>query len=279
MSVLKTLAGQAAQLDRGYAWSFLTQLTAAVKKIKPSGVDVCWEGGHSRRAAVLPGYKSNRVGSSEQLRDERGELQQLLCSLGADQYVAPGHEADDMIASLVNTVPGEHVIMSADKDMLQLVSSRVSVYQKVRTTGTKSQRMLITAANFQECTGWPDPNTWLKAHCALGDAVDCVPKVAGVGPGMIHAYWLGMEVPPSKRKILDAFYAGSAQYKLNMQLIELITVRQLPHERVPGRLVPGDVYRQLEAMQFNSLTAKFGDWLRPWEQVAAHADLSAVSPV
>lgn len=274
MSVLKTVVGQAAHLDRGYSYSFMIQLNAAVKKLSPSGVDVCWEGGHQKRTALLPGYKSNRTGSGEEFRTQRQELQTLLSHLGVDQYVAPGHEADDMIASLVNNRPGTHVIMSGDKDMLQLVSDTVSVYQKVRTSSKKSERQLITKRNFQEKTGWYNPATFLKAHCALGDDVDCIPKVAGVGVPMIHGYFMGMEIPPKKREILDDFFNNSPQYLLNRKLIDLTGVGPLEHEFTPGTWNEGHAFGLLKDLGFASIVAKFDTWIVPWYEACANADVS-----
>lgn len=276
MSVFKTLAGQAAMLDRGYAFSFLSQVTSAVKKLKPTGVDVCWEGGFKKRTELLPDYKSSRVSSSQEVHDQRAELQLLLCHLGVDQYVAPEHEADDMIASLVNTRPGHHVIMSADKDMLQLIRPTVSVFQKVRKAGVKSSRELITHQNFQGKTGWLDPSTFLLAHCALGDAVDQIPKIPRVGEAVIHAYFLGMEIAPSKRQALDDFYAGSEHYLLNRALIDLTQVGDLEHRVVEGIFSEGNAYHLLQEIGFASLVDRFDTWVEPWAKVIADADVPAV---
>lgn len=276
MSVLKTVVGQAAHLDRGYSYSFLVQLSAAIKKLKPSGVDVCWEGGHAKRSALLPGYKSNRTGSGEAFAAQRAELQALLTHLGVDQYTMPDHEADDVIASLVNNGPGSYIIMSGDKDMLQLVRENVSVYQKVRTVAKKSERQLITKRNFQEKTGWYNPATFLKAHCALGDAVDCVPKVAGVGESMIHGYFMGMEIPPKKREILDNFYNNSEQYLLNKKLIDLTTVGPLKCDCVLGVWNEGKAFGLLKDLGFASIVAKFDTWIVPWHEACEHADISTL---
>ncbi len=276
MSVFKTLAGGAAHLERGYAYMFLTQVTAAVKKLSPRGVMLCWEGGFDERSALLPDYKSNREASSEHVRNERAEVQRLMRALGADQCFAPGKEADDAIASLANT-DGDCVIMSADKDMLQLVRPGVAVYQKVRGAGLKSQREVIDHQNFQDKTGWLNPAVFLEAHCALGDAVDQIPKLAGVGEKFVHLYHMGGEVPPSKRDKLDAFYAGSEQYRLNRQLIDLTQTRNLELVHNPGKFSDAEAYRLLTELGFDSLAAKYDQWVVPWEEATANADVPAVS--
>lgn len=274
MSIMKNLAGQAAVLDRGFAYSFLTQVTAAVKKLQPQGVDVCWEGGHQKRAALLPDYKSKRTDSSPQFKEDREAIKQLLTVLGAHQHVVPGYEADDTIASIANEHGG--IIMSGDKDMLQLVSKTTSVYQKVRTTGRKSERVLITPHNFQDCTGWYSPHMYLHAHCALGDSVDQIPKLAGVGEGVVHAYFMGMRLPASKKALLDEFYADSPQYLLNKKLIDLTQVRDLPLQTTTGQWNETAAYRLLEELGFASIAAKFDTWIVPWEQACKNANVPTV---
>jgi 5'-3' exonuclease len=276
MSVFKTLNGQAAHLERGYAYSFMMQVTAAVKKFQPVGVVLCWEGGFGHRTELLPGYKSDRKPTPQVIVDERAEVQKLLKHLGVDQFYSPGHEADDMIAMLANTLPSEMIIMSADKDLLQLVNSRVSVYQKVRGAGVKTKRVLITHENFQELTGWRDPHMFLMAHCALGDSVDKIPKLAGVGEDVIHAYFMGVDVAPAKKAKLDAFYRDSEQFKLNHKLISLKEVVGIEFVRNAGEWSESDAYRQLESMGFRSFYEKFAEWIQPWEAARLDADVSTV---
>lgn len=271
MSVFRTVAGAAAHLDRGFAYSFLIQVTAAAKKMKSTEIALCWEGGHARRAEILPSYKENRSSTPDVMREDRDSVKQLYKHLGCDQYFAPGHEADDVIACLANVYAGgqqEVVIMSADKDMLQLVRPNVSVYQKVRKAGTKTPREKITLKNFQEKTGWVSPSQYVEAHCALGDAVDCIPGIAGVGEAMIHAYHLGMDIPKAKRERLDEFYDNSDQYLLNKTLIDIRSTCDLPLVRTPGSFSFLDAYNLLLEMQFRSITVRFEDWIEPYEKVS-----------
>ncbi len=276
MSVMKTLAGQAAHLDRGYAYSFLTQVTSAVKKLKPTGVHVCWEGGHSKRSEVLPGYKSDRVSSGDGLVADRDTTKLLMTALGVHQHFAPGHEADDVIASLANDRNRDSVIMSADKDMLQLVGPHCSVYRKVVTTGRKAERMKITSKNFQECTGWYNPAMYLQAHCALGDKVDQIPKLAGVGEPVVHAYFMGMKIPAKKQALLEEFYADSPQYLMNKKLIDLTQTVGLEMETTPGAWSEQAAFRLLEELGFGSMAAKFDTWIIPWHEACGNADVSTL---
>ena len=275
MSVLMTTGGAAARLDRGYAFSFLTQITAAVKKLKTVGTLVCWEGGFSKRTEILPGYKANRSPIPDLISRDRELLKSLLTHLGADQFHAPGYEADDVIAHLTNTLQTDVIILSADKDLLQLVSPRVSVYQKARKPGEKTVRELITSANFFEKTTWHNPAQYLMAHCAIGDAVDCIPGMPGVSANSINLYFMGAEIGEKKRARIDEFFRDSELYLRNRSLISMMNTRDLPVQRVAGQINPYAAFRLLEEMGFASITGKFNGWFEAWEK----ANLNTITEV
>lgn len=266
MSLLKSAAGQAARLDRGYAYSFITQLTAAVKKLKGAPVWVCWEGGKGGRENLLPAYKADRTESHPTIRSDRESVQALLTTLGVDQFVAPGYEADDVIASLSNRLMSKVIIWSGDKDFLQLIDDRVSVYQKVRVNKVKNERMVITDENFNKCVGWASPKLWFEGQLAIGDAVDGIPGLEQVGPATVHAYHCGVKIPDAKRRRLDAFYDGSEQLKLNRRLMDLRSVGPLPIQITPGELSMASSLSLLQELGFASIVGRYPEWFHVYEK-------------
>lgn len=267
MSILKSAAGPASHLTRGYAYSFLLQLTAAMKKLKPSAVIVCWEGGLGGREKIYEGYKSARTGSSDTIQEQRRELQNLLTHLGVEQAMCPGFEADDVIASLANTLPTPVIIFSNDKDFLQLVSERVRVYQKPRVAGSKS-RELIGPQSFEVATGYRTPKLYAMAQFALGDAVDGVPKVAGMTPVKVHTFLHGMHLgEKTVERMKDVFYHGDKEYLRNKELMDLRSVRELeqPLKITYGKLSAESTVNMLYELGFASIVAKFHDWFAVYE--------------
>src|SRR5690606_10052891 len=93
-------------------------------------------------------------------------------------------EADDLISAAVSQSPHEQVrIASTDKDFLQLIDERVSIYSPVK-------RLVITTENFTEATAprGSDEQTiafprerYLDYRVASGDASDNLPGIPGVG--------------------------------------------------------------------------------------------------
>lgn len=275
MSVLKTVAGPVAGLNNGYAYSFLVQLTAAVKKLKPISVIVCWEGGLGGRQEIYPAYKGERSASSDVLCEQRQKLQELLTHLGVEQAMCPGYEADDVIASLANTLPAPVVIFSNDKDFLQLVGARVHVYQKPRVAGSKT-REIITLANFQRNTGYENPTKWALAQFALGDGVDGVPKVTGATPAKVHSFLHHMHMGEIARVKMDYIINGNhPEFLRNKALMDLRDVKDLdqPLQITYGKLSAESTIRVLYELGFASIVAKFHDWFQAYEG-SSHADVS-----
>lgn len=273
MSILKSTAGAAAHLDRGFCYSFLIQLTATIRKLRPASVVVCWEGGFGGREKIYEAYKSARTDSSETLKSQRRELQELLTHLGVEQAVCAGYEADDVIASLANTLPTPVVIYSNDKDFLQLVSRRVSVYQKPRIAGAKT-RELITPQNFEAMTGYKRPDVWAKAQFALGDGVDGVPKVPGATPAKIHAFLHDMHLGEKTEAKIQAMFF-TPEFERNQKLMDLRSVGKLdsPIEMTFGKLSAERAVNMLLDLGFASIVAKFHDWFAVYEG-ASHSDVS-----
>jgi len=260
MSVFHSVAGPAAHLRNGYPYSFLIQVTSAVKKFKPKGIFVCWEGGFSKRLEIYPEYKAQRTSNSEGVKQYREVVKDLMTHLGVDQLHAPGYEADDVGALLANNLENA-ILFSNDKDWLQLVRPGVSLYQRARRQGKKQEKMLITTDNFAEISGWSTPQEYLKAHIAMGDEVDGIPGVGGVGHATIHAYLTGVKIAPRLQTKLDEFYNGSLEYFRNKALIDLTSIRELPIQTVPGKYDERSVLNLLEELTFASITKQFHTWV------------------
>jgi 5'-3' exonuclease len=95
-------------------------------------------------------------------------------------------EADDIVSFLCNELEGSKVIVSVDKDFLQLINSDVVLFNPIK-------KEEYTAANFVESTGMPDIKTWLDVKCLTGDKSDNVPGIEKFGKVKIQK-WLRGEV-------------------------------------------------------------------------------------
>ncbi len=156
-------------------------------------VAFCFDRGPSLRRKLLPAYKSNREPRPER-KDVRAQISRLrreiLPLIGfRNVFSQPGYEADDLVASAVAAVPrpGRSIVVSGDKDLLQLLSDRVCVWNV-------QKKATFTKADLREAFG-VSPKEWVAVKAIAGCSTDCVPGVDGVGE-KTAARWLRGELNP-----------------------------------------------------------------------------------
>jgi DNA polymerase-1 len=129
--------------------------------------------------ALLPGYKAQRPAMPDALADQIEEIGEYLQGAGIPSLCREGVEADDLIASLARAAERESmrvVIASSDKDFFQLVSPSIGLLNPADKTD-----QVWAAVQVREKTG-VDPAQIVDWLSLIGDAVDNIPGVAGVGP-------------------------------------------------------------------------------------------------
>ncbi len=161
-------------------YGFVKMLEKMRATVQPTHLMVVWDGGLSaERLTALPEYKAQRPEMPTDLRPQLAELESFLAAAGIASHRADGVEADDYIASLARRAAAESwdvVIASSDKDFLQLVSERIGLLNPNDKTGAIWGRDQVLAKTGVEPGQVAD---WLAL---MGDAVDNIPGVPGVGP-------------------------------------------------------------------------------------------------
>jgi DNA polymerase I len=161
-------------------YGFVKMLAKMREAVAPKYLLVVWDGGLSaERLAVLPEYKAQRPEMPDDLRPQLDGIVGWLQAAGVASFCRAGVEADDYIACLArraseNNVPV--VIASADKDFMQLVSSRVGLLNPNDKSGT-----IWTDGRVRDRTG-VEPSQIVDWLGLMGDSVDNIPGVPGVGP-------------------------------------------------------------------------------------------------
>lgn len=146
----------------------------------PEAVVVVWDAGLSaERTAALPGYKANRPPMPPDLERQEPEIAAWLDAVGWPQWRETGAEADDWLATLARRAAGkgwEPVIASSDKDFMQLVEGPIRLLNP-----TDKSEKLWTAGDVEAKTG-VKPRQVVDFLSLMGDAVDNIPGVPGIGP-------------------------------------------------------------------------------------------------
>jgi len=148
-------------------------------------------GEDSHRKALLPTYKAQRADCPDGLVRQWPVLRELTLAMGAGLIEQQGIEADDLVASAATRLAaaGEQVaIVSADKDFGQCVGGSVTQWLPPPSAQPKLGWRKLDAAGVQERMGVrPDQVADLLA--LVGDTVDNIPGLTGVGPKTASA-WL-----------------------------------------------------------------------------------------
>lgn len=146
---------------------------------------VAWDHGRSvRRLSLHPEYKDNRnpktpedAAESETyyniFHDQLSRLRQILPVFGIRQAVLANREGDDVLGWAAFNLEGKKVLVSDDKDILQLVGPETNVYRP-------RNDQLVTLENFADEVKVPK-HLFLTYKALLGDISDNIPNVPGVG--------------------------------------------------------------------------------------------------
>lgn len=185
---LKTTSGQ----NTGMVYGFINSMMAALREIPADVIVYVWDPpeGSLYRKNIYGLYKGQRVAMPAEFHDEKQLLQQLLDALGCAQITKPGVETDDVIGYLATQHYKDHnvTIYSNDKDLLQLIDDRVSIY--VADKGT-------TQLNFegkipikeQGKIIWIKPSQVPDYKALVGDNSDNYPGIPGFGIGAAITYF------------------------------------------------------------------------------------------
>ena len=161
-------------------YGFIKMLARMQATMAPTHQAVIWDGGlAAERMAELPGYKQQRPPMPDSLATQIGALQRWLECAGIWSQEEDGIEADDAIAALAVRAAAADlrvVIASSDKDFQQLVSPRIGLFNP----NDKSEKVW-TAADVEAKTG-VRPGQVVDWLSLIGDSVDNIPGVPGVGP-------------------------------------------------------------------------------------------------
>lgn len=173
-----------------------------------TGVTIAFDEGRPvRRRLIYPAYQTGRETDPAFTENEPHVLAaisafiELAGALPVEVLRGVDTEADDLVAARALAEPGEVRVVSTDRDFLQLVDERLSVYSPVK-------RVVITAANFGEYAAARDASgvpamfpreRYLDYRVASGDSSDDLPGIPGVGA--LTAARLVAEAP------LDAYLA------------------------------------------------------------------------
>ncbi len=214
-------------------FGFCNMITRLMKDHTGTHLAVIYDAGSKTfRNRMYDQYKANRSEPPEELIPQFAIIREATRAFGLPCIELDDWEADDLIAAYAKAVKekgGEAIIVSSDKDLMQLIGPSVTMLDPMKNTP-------IGLAEVEAKFG-VTPDRVIEVQALIGDSVDNVPGVPGIGPKgaaqLINEYGTleavleaapGMK--PSKRRDMLIEHADKA--RISKQLVILRDDAPLP---------------------------------------------------
>jgi DNA polymerase-1 len=159
-------------------FGFTKMLKKLIEQAQSEYVVVVFDSGRETfRKELYADYKANRTEPPEELKQQFPFFPKIAEALGLPIFTLPGYEADDIIGTLshkIREAGDESVIVSADKDFMQLIGAGVSIWD------TMNDRQIAEPEVKLKFGVAPDQVADILA--LIGDSSDNIPGLSGVGP-------------------------------------------------------------------------------------------------
>ena len=159
-------------------FGFSNMLAQILENHEGTHIGVVFDAGRTTfRNRLYDQYKAHRPEPPPELTPQFALVREATAAFGVSRLEVADWEADDVIASYAEAAVrggGRVTIMSSDKDMMQLVTDRVTMQDPIK-------RKLIGPAEVAEKFG-VGPDKVVDVQALMGDSVDNVPGVPGIGP-------------------------------------------------------------------------------------------------
>jgi DNA polymerase-1 len=159
-------------------YGFLKTLRKLLAEEKPTHAAVVMDEGEPvARLQQLPTYKATRKPMPEPMRPQIEPIKRLIPLCGVQLLGIEGVEADDIIGTLTQQALQKNfrvIIHTNDKDMMQLVNDRVVVINPAYPEKKFDARAVLEHYGVR-------PDQIVDYLSLLGDSVDNIPGVAGIG--------------------------------------------------------------------------------------------------
>lgn len=162
-------------------YGFSTMLLKIIDDLKPTHMAVAFDTEKPTfRHAEYVGYQAQRPKMESELSSQIKIVQEVVRAFGIPIFSTAGYEADDLIGTITKKAKKkmEIIVVSGDKDLLQLVDFRVRVYAPIK--GLSESRMFDQKEVKKELGVTPAQVVEYKG--LVGDPSDNYPGVPGVGP-------------------------------------------------------------------------------------------------
>lgn len=169
-------------IDTSAIFGFTNSLIELMRREKPTHLAVVFDVGRENvRTEYFTDYKANRSDTPEAIRLAIPYIHRIIEAMHIPNLGVEGYEADDVIGTIACKAEkeGYNVFMvTPDKDFAQLVTENIKIY-KPASKGGEIEILGVNEVNAKY--GIEDPKQVIDYLAMMGDAVDNIPGLDGVG--------------------------------------------------------------------------------------------------
>ena len=241
-------------------YGFINMLQKVIREEKPDYLVVAFDSPDKTfRHKIYPDYKANREAPPEELAKQFPYFEPLVQAYGLSSVRRPGFEADDIIGTLAKKGIQEGlevVIVSGDKDMMQLISPNVYMLDTMKNKKFMDKEVVekfgVQADKVVEVMG------------LMGDSSDHIPGVAGIGPkiaaeliqkfGSIESLYKQIN-EVEKKKVKEKLEHDKENAFMSRELVSIDTEMDLEFNSdlmKPGKIDSAKLKKMFEEFEFVS---------------------------
>ena len=158
-------------------YGFARELLRIVEQEKPEYIAVAFDVGKTFRDEIFPEYKGTREKMPDDLRPQIGRIREMVDAFNIPRLEMEGFEADDVLGSIAHIANEQGLgvkIITGDRDLLQLVNERTTVYLAGDDQNYITDEDVIGKLGVR-------PSQVVDYKALVGDKSDNIPGVPGIG--------------------------------------------------------------------------------------------------
>ena len=248
-------------------FGFTGALLKLLREEKPEYIACVFDtSGPTFRHRAFPQYKATREKMPEELAAQLPVIRQIVESFRIPVLEKAGFEADDVMGTIARKAEAagfEVMLVTGDKDLMQLVSDRISMYVMGKS-GSGGEPVVLNEAGVADKMGVP-PSRVIEFLGLTGDSSDNVPGVRGIGPKTALSLLAAHQSIPDlyahldqvrSEKIREKLEACRDEAMLSRKLVTIDTAVDLDvsledlRKEEPDREKIANLFRELEFTRF-----------------------------
>lgn len=246
-------------------YGMVSMLLRVVEDLRPEEIAVAFDRPEPTfRKIEFKDYQAHRPEMDKDLGSQFEKAKDFLAAISIPIYEKPGFEADDVLATIAREAKAsEVVIVTGDRDILQLVNEKTKVYMPIKGL---SEAKLFNREDVIEKIGVP-PEQIVDFKALVGDPSDNYKGVPGIGPktaqsllssfsSLENIYKNLDKIPEKTRILLKNHKALAFQSQLLAKIIDNVDIKFDEKKASSWKLDSQEVVDLFVSFGFKTLTKR-----------------------